>query len=187
MQLQNETIILRDMIEQDIEDIIFWNTKEVEWMDWDAPWMRDKEEDFDWDSYRKNKIVEIQSKKENTNLRMRLEVCLNNDECTHIGSISSYFIDDTFKMNEKGNRIAMGMDIYEKKYRGYGYGKQSYILYLQYLKQKGYTQAFTQTWSGNIALIKMAKSIGFIECNRFKDLRIVNNQKYDALTFIITL
>ena len=31
-------VVLRDMIESDIEDYVRWFTAETEWMDWDAPW-----------------------------------------------------------------------------------------------------------------------------------------------------
>ena len=38
MKIKNENIILRDMIESDIDDYVRWFTTETEWSLWDAPW-----------------------------------------------------------------------------------------------------------------------------------------------------
>lgn len=170
----------------DIDDIIYWNTEEIEWQNWDAPWLHKEEDDFDWETYRKEKTVMILNPKGDDVVRQRFEVCINDEKQTHIGSISSYFINDQYKIDENStNNITIGMDIYEVKYRRHGYGRQAYMLYLQYLKQHGYTHVYTQTWSGNVPLIKMAQSLGFKECNRFVGIREVNQQKYDELTFVL--
>lgn len=42
---------------------------------------------------------------------------------------------------------------------------------------------FTQTWSGNIPMIKLAEKIGFHLVDIKKDMREHNGQKFDALTF----
>ena len=41
MQIKFENIILRDMIESDIEDYVRWFTVEREWENWDAPWEKE--------------------------------------------------------------------------------------------------------------------------------------------------
>ena len=38
MEIKFENIILRDMIESDIEDYVRWFTTETEWSKTDAPW-----------------------------------------------------------------------------------------------------------------------------------------------------
>ena len=38
MQIKVENIILRDMIESDIENYVRWFTTETEWSNTDAPW-----------------------------------------------------------------------------------------------------------------------------------------------------
>lgn len=182
MLIKNNKVILRDTIISDIDDIIYWNTVATEWMLWDAPWEHE-EDNFDWKQYRIDKKEELLKPKEDSSLRTRLEVCINDESCTHIGSISCYFINDEYKIDENGKKVAIGMDIYETKYRGQGYGKSAYLLYIDYLKKLGYTTIYTQTWSGNIPLIKMCEKVGFEECNRYREIRNVNNQKYDGLTF----
>ena len=48
-------IVLRDMIESDIEDYVRWFTTETEWSDWDAPWepvgSNPEEERKSWTKY----------------------------------------------------------------------------------------------------------------------------------------
>lgn len=41
MEIKYENIILRDMIESDIEDYVRWFTVEREWENWDAPWEKE--------------------------------------------------------------------------------------------------------------------------------------------------
>lgn len=38
MELKNNLVVLRDFIESDIENRIYWETTENEWQLWDAPW-----------------------------------------------------------------------------------------------------------------------------------------------------
>ncbi len=38
MNIRFKNIILRDMIESDIEDYVRWFTVDTEWMNFDAPW-----------------------------------------------------------------------------------------------------------------------------------------------------
>ena len=40
MRIEFENIVLRDMIESDIEDYVRWFTVEREWENWDAPWRK---------------------------------------------------------------------------------------------------------------------------------------------------
>ena len=41
----------------------------------------------------------------------------------------------------------------------------------------------TQTWSGNIRMLRCAEKLGFVECNRNVGAREVDGKKYDGLTF----
>ena len=51
MRIEFENIVLRDMIESDIEDYVRWFTVEREWENWDAPW---EKEDTDEESERRS-------------------------------------------------------------------------------------------------------------------------------------
>ena len=59
MKIEYENIILRDMIESDIEDYVRWFTTETEWAKADAPWEPLEESDEEserghWTSYYKS-------------------------------------------------------------------------------------------------------------------------------------
>ena len=41
----------------------------------------------------------------------------------------------------------------------------------------------TQTWSGNVRMLRCAEKLGFVECNRNVGTRKVGGQKFDGLTF----
>ena len=57
MRIEFENIVLRDMIESDIEDYVRWFTVEREWENWDAPWEKE-----DTDAEALDGILRIQEK-----------------------------------------------------------------------------------------------------------------------------
>ena len=177
-------IILRDMIYEDIFDYIKWFTKEVEWMNWDAPWEKDIE--IDEKTLFQRFLTRYNHLKEITGVRKRFEIVLQDDEQTHIGWVSSYMIDDQFNYNIHGKNIAIGIDIPHPQYRGFGYGYEALNAFIKYLHQHKYGPIYLQTWSGNIPMIELAKKIGFIEIIRISNLRTINHKPYDALTFELT-
>jgi RimJ/RimL family protein N-acetyltransferase len=179
--LKGKRIVLRDFIKEDIEDYVKWNTTCREWMLWDAPWEFDEDEIFDEEKFRQKKLEWIKQPKKP--IRTRLEICLNNEEKTHIGWVSCYLIDEQFHYTDQDGKCAIGIDIPDPNYRSKGYGKDAYLLFIHYLKVKGIEEIYTQTWSGNHPMINLAKSVGFEECNRYCEYRIVRGETYDGLTF----
>lgn len=71
----------------------------------------------------------------------------------HIGWICSY-INLGYREN-KDNILAIGLDIPEKQHRKKGYGSEAFQMYIDYLRKHGYKSFYTQTWSGNLAMIKV--------------------------------
>ena len=93
MRIEFENIVLRDMIESDIEDYVRWFTVEREWENWDAPW---EKEDTNAEAERKSWTERYESRK---NLlddvrRYRLEIEWNG---RHIGSVNAYHIDENYE------------------------------------------------------------------------------------------
>lgn len=93
MRIEFENIVLRDMIEPDIEDYVRWFTVEREWENWDAPW---EKEDTNAEAERKSWTERYESRK---NLlddvrRYRLEIEWNG---RHIGSVNAYHIDENYE------------------------------------------------------------------------------------------
>jgi RimJ/RimL family protein N-acetyltransferase len=169
MQMKNKNIILRYIKEEDINDYIRWTTVETEWNKWDAPWEDDDFGEFvEW----RRDDLKITPKKFS-----RLEI----DTITgqHIGWVTTYFIDKTKE------KTGVGIDIPSITDRGKGYGENALSLFMAYLFNTEET-LYTQTWSGNNPMLKLAKKIGFIEVERNKNYRMVRGEYYDGLTFSIS-
>lgn len=172
MRIYNREIYLRDMNFDDIEDYIKWNTTEIEWQNWDAPW--ESEEDFDIEAYRDNLIRKINTKL--PIIRKRFEICLIDN--THIGWINSYYIDGN------KDKLAIGIDIPSNEFRGKNLGEFSFSLFISYLLSSSeITEIYTETWSGNIRMANLAKKCCFELVERIADIRKVNGIFYDKLVF----
>ena len=177
-------VILRDMVVSDIEDYVKWfsdQSEQNDWTNWDSPWEQVEttveEERKSWTDY----FRYLQTLPPNyTRWKFEIEA-----DGQHIGWVSAYT--DLGYVDNAEETPAIGIDIPDRAYRNCGYGKQALKLFIDYFRNKGYTVVYTQTWSGNFPMIKLAQSLGFVEYVRVKDMREVNNQKYDAITFKLTL
>jgi RimJ/RimL family protein N-acetyltransferase len=169
-------IVLRDRIEADLLDHRRWFTNERAWMDWDAPW----EEDFT--PQETEAVLEKMAKRLSLpppEIRPALEVC--NTEGVHVGVVNSYFIDDN------PLKLAAGIGIRETAYQGKGYGRQALPLWLAYLfAASGRDILYTETWSGNLRMVRLAESCGFMVAERKVSHIQVRGSSYDGLAFSLT-
>ena len=170
-------VVLRDMKESDIEDYVRWFTTDTEWFDWDAPWEKSfstaEEERKSWTEY-----YEAVKDRPADAVRWKYEIEVDG---RHIGWICSY--DDLDYLENKEGIPAIGMDIPGTDCRNRGCGTEAFRMYMDYLKSHGFSSFYTQTWSGNSAMLRVAEKLGFKEVFRKKDLREVDGRKYDAITF----
>lgn len=167
--MKNDNIILRYIKESDIEDYVRWTTIETEWNDWDAPWEADDGDGF---------VIQQRTALAKTpQIFNKLEI--KDISGRHIGWVSSYYI------NSDKAKTAVGIDIPSVNDRGKGYGKNALLLFMAYLFTTE-SVLYTQTWSGNAVMLRLADKIGFTEIERVKDLREVRGAFYDALTFSIS-
>ncbi len=173
-------ICLRDMVESDIEDYVRWFTAETEWMDWDAPWEAEKSDE---EAERKNWTAYYQQVKDRPADAPRWKFEIEADG-VHIGWVSAYDDMGDFTPPEK-DALAVGIDIPEKSCRGKGAGSAALKAFLDYLRGRGHTVLYTQTWSGNLPMIALEKKLGFREIHRARGVRTVRGAAYDALTFQI--
>lgn len=185
MEIRYKNVILRDMVATDMEDEIRWNTVETAWGLWDAPW-EDCFSDFDPDAYREKARKKLQAPQDG--FRWRLQVAYTDG--THIGNVSAYLIDDNYewiaeKNLQPGQRFfyAVGADIKEPSYWGRGLGTEALAAYIRYHLEMGHTDIFTQTWSGNVRMVKCAEKLGFYVCDREIGYQTVRGEKVDGLTF----
>ena len=181
MEIKGNLVTLKMMTINDIKDSIYWFTVDREWMNWDAPW--EKDEPFDPEDYQKRKELLIEKRKLN-DFEPRLEIYYQD---IHIGWISRYFINEFLEYDSNGKDIAIGMVIVDPKYRHHGLGFDAYQTYINHIEKLGYKRVYTQTWSGNTPMIKLAHKAGFHLINRVKDCRMVDGVSYDALTYVKSL
>ncbi len=184
MRIEFDGVVLRDMLESDIEDYVRWFTAEREWENWDAPW---EKEDTSEETERKSWTEYYEAVRElpDDALRKKFEIEWNG---RHIGWVSSYRIDENFEwVGDPGDGQtvyrAVGIDICEPDLFGKGIGTKALRAFMNYYFENGANELYTQTWSGNYRMIRCAEKLGFAECGRSAGEREVRGKLYDGLTF----
>ena len=187
-ELQGERLYLREREFHDIQDWVRWNTTETEWHLWDAPWEKDP---FDAGSYQQEAVKRLVLPKEKDALKRRFEICLRDAEHSHIGWVNSYYLEDDLYPEcpsfQGTRRLAIGICIPPLWARRQGYAAEAWRLALAYYKSQGLGRLFSQTWSGNVPVLGLIAKLGFNECCRRVNLRVVRGSTYDALTFYVDL
>jgi len=188
MKIEFDSILLRDMIESDIEDYVRWWTSEIKWMNYDAPW---ETEASDEETERKSWREYYESVKDLPDdvRRWKFEIEWNG---RHIGWVSSYMMNERYEWIgadtiQPGQTVyrAIGIDICEPNVWGKGVGTNALRAFMNYYFENGVDELYTQTWSGNVRMLRCAEKLGFTVCNRSIGTREVDGQKYDGLTFKI--
>ena len=187
MEIKYKEIVLRDMVESDIEDEIRWNTVQTEWALWDAPWeMEIRLPEFRPEEFRAKELEALKEPLEEPRWSLELDTA----EGVHIGSVNTYLIDENYEWIKRmdvqeGQKVfyALGIEINEAAYWNKGLGTQALAAFIQYHLQNGHSQLCVQTWSGNLRMIRCAEKLGFEECKRVAGKRQVRGGTYDGLTF----
>ena len=188
MEIRYESIILRDMIRTDIEDYVRWFTVQTNWSCWDAPWEPiDTDETAERESW--SRYYSHVSTLPDDAVRWKFEIVAGGK---HVGWVSSYLIDENYEWRsadrvKDGQTVfrAVGIDVCEDAVWGSGVGTNALRAFVQYLFANGFDTLYTQTWSGNARMLRLAARLGFTECNRRCDAREVNGTRYDALTLML--
>lgn len=191
MQIQYKNIILRDYRESDIDDEVRWNTVETAWALWDGPWeMEERLANYNEEEDRRELRKFLEKPKEGHRWTFEIDTI----EGVHIGAVNAYCIDEEYNWQEKlpkeewkTARWAVGIDISESSFWSGGYGTQALTAFVHYCIEDGFTELYTQTWSGNERMIGLAHKLGFRECCRKKGLREVRGGIYDGLSFRLNL
>ena len=143
MEIKNEKVILRDFIESDIDDWIFWETVETEWQLWDAPWEYNEEESFNSEHYRKERLQWLAKEKDENRVRRGFQICVNDESQKHIGLCNSYNINDNYEYTKKDGHCTIGIDIPDLSSRRMGYATASWDLFIKYLLSNGVEKIYT--------------------------------------------
>lgn len=171
LKLWSARLVLRDIESRDVEDFVRWYTIDTEWMNWDAPW--ETSDDIDVEAVRQFYGKRVAATTTGTRHRFQMETT----QGEHIGWVTSYRMPD--------EHPAIGIDIPNPVFRNRGFGRLAYQMFLQYLLSEGHEKIYTQTWSGNLPMIRLAEKVGFIEVDRQVNQREVKGALYDGLTFLL--
>ena len=112
----------------------------------------------------------------------------------HIGWVSSYWMDrdcnwiarDALCPGQEAF-LVLGLDICESRFWSRGLGKRALTAWILYFLQNGARDLYLQTWSGHLAMIRVAERLGFREFRRKTAQRLVREERYDGLTFRLEL
>lgn len=186
--LENDHLILRDFLQSDMEKRIDWEQSETEWQLWDAPWEYEgltpeerREELEEYIRTMQGWAERCQSLSPDA-MRYSFQIVIK-EENRYIGWVNAYDIDDAYCYTEGEGHCTVGIDIPDREARGKGFGRQALTLFIDYLLMRGVKEIYTQTWSGNQRMIHIAEKMGFEECDRKKEIRMVRGERYDGLTF----
>lgn len=170
----------------DVDDRVYWESEDTEWKLWDGPWDYEGKTQEELGKQLAEKKAVWFSRIERLPGQdpvLSLEICVDDMEQTHIGWLGAYYIDDACCITEAGERLAVGITIVPQTVRRKGYAQSALTLYIRYLFACGVPEVYTQTWSGNVRMIRLAEKLVFSEYMRKKNLRLVRGQRYDGLTF----
>lgn len=190
-KIETKDLILRDIQKSDLQKHLYWLTQETEWWNWDAAcWylleLSEEQRKIEIEKlmHGLEGFLEMISNKsaDDTRYSFQIEEKVSGE---YIGYISCYCIDSNFEATDEEDLYAFGIDIPETKFRGKGYGEQAFSAAIKYYKSKGIDEVYTQTWSGNMPMIRLAEKLGFELISVRKNHREHNGKKYDALTFRI--
>ena len=191
MELKNDSVILRDFIQSDIQKRVYWETVENEWQLWDAPWEyegKSKDELIqDLEEYKTKMLLRVSEQKGENDLRTGFQICINDGKKTYIGWCGSYNINDNFEITDTEGQRAVGICIPAMVARGKGFATSAMVLFINYLMKNKVNEIYTQTWSGNKRMIGLANKLGFEECMRKSNIHKVHGKLYDDLTFRLNI
>ncbi|MBO4847931.1 MAG: GNAT family N-acetyltransferase [Clostridia bacterium] len=180
-RLVRERVSLRGMVRDDIGDYVRWFTTVTGWMDTDAPWEREtaseEEERRAWTEYY-DAVGDLPADAE----RRKYEIEYRG---VHVGWVCSYF--DLDYVPNPDMIPAVGIDIPEESARGFGVGTAALGMFIDELRRRGAGRVFTQTWSGNAAMLRTAGKLGFVPYAAAEGIREVDGKAYDALTLVLDM
>ena len=195
MTIPSGSVFLRDIRWSDLALREYWEFQETEWKQWDAPWIY---EPLGRNERLRDSQTFLQGLRQRltretgqalSEFRLGFEIARTSDHCV-VGWVSAYFITANYEWTptaRAAHGIAVGLVIAAPQDRARGYGVAAVYSYLNYLRGQSYSEAYTQTWSGNLPMIHLAKKLGFVEVERKTGQRMIQGKAYDGLTFRIDL
>ncbi|MGI6787164.1 MAG: GNAT family N-acetyltransferase [Acholeplasmataceae bacterium] len=181
-EIKGRKIKLRPFQESDIEDEIRWNTIDIEWQNWDAPW--EEIEKIDPILYREKLIIKLKRERPKFYYSLEIEeLC----EGKHIGRVNSYSIDKNYNYVDDDGLFTIGIGIKDLIDRRKGFATEAWILFIEYALENGIEEIYTQTWSGNFPVHGLINKIGFEHVHTKKGYHFYNGKYIDGYTYKLNL
>lgn len=171
--LQGEKVILRDVTEQDVEQLYTWDyeAEDREFQKWNGPYYyplppKTREE------YRE----EWRPKLATVGTDEVRRVLVVEADGRAIGTVTWYWVDQVT------NWLEIGIVIADSRYWSGGYGTEAFRMWVEYLFERtDVVRLGLSTWSGNQRMIGLARKFGMIEEARIRKARIVEGAYYDSI------
>lgn len=170
LDLQSLPVVLRDRRPEDLPSMGRWLTDpQAEWRKWDSPYTPAEQTTQTMQSYMEfMKVTPPEADERVIDVGGEVVGLVNRDEEDPAGA----------------GWWDLGILIFNPNYWGGGVGGRALRLWVQ--DTLDWTDAhiltFT-TWSGNTRMIRAAHSLGFRECMRVREARVVGGERYDSLRF----
>ena len=162
------TVLLRDRHPDDLPTLERWLTDEAaQWREWDAPYTPPGQTSETMQAY----------------IRYLAATPPDADErVIEVGGAVVGMVNRSEEEPAGGGWWDMGILIYDPAYWGGGVGTRALALWVQ--DTLDWTDAHTltvTTWSGNERMIRAARRLGFRECSRVREARVVGGRRYDSV------
>jgi putative hydrolase of HD superfamily len=179
LRLQTGTVIVRDWRYEDLEPYAQWLQPGHRWQQTDGPYEPPLTPvDIDERIARISTVVESGAPpKPRRRLVITTDAGASADE--FIGTVSAYW------EQQASLSLNLGIAIFDPVNWGQGIGYAALGLWTQYLFDElpQIVRLGLRTWSGNVAMLRLATKLGFQEEMRLRLARIVNHVHYDAVGY----
>lgn len=161
-------VILRDRTPQDLEAIEpLILDAQAEWRRWDAPYLSTAMTTETMTAY-----VE----------QWRTTLPDADEQLIVVNDLPIGMVNRNEYEPEGGGWWDLGILIVNSAYWNSGIGTKALTLWIEDTWQWTNAHVLTvTTWSGNIRMIKAAEKLGFRECMRVREARVVQEQRYDSI------
>ncbi len=176
MQLIGKQIIIRDWVLTDIPTYTYWQTKDLEWKNWDGPYYPIASPERVEAGMEKRKKAILQNDFPNPRTFMVIADITSNEL---VGIVSWYW------ESQETNWLSNGIVIFNPQHRGKGIGFEALGLWNQYIfdVMPEVVRLDLRTWSGNTGMLRLAEKLGYQLEARFRKARIVKGEYFDGIGY----
>lgn len=168
LPLAQRPLVLRDRRSADLPTLTRWLTDEAaEWRAWDAPYTPARQTSDTMRRY----VAYLEGSLPDAD-----------EQVIEVGGVVVGMVNRSEEEPAGGGWWDLGILIYDPAYWGGGVGTRALALWVQ--DTFDWTNAHTltvTTWGGNARMIRAAQKLGFQECARVREARVVGGERHDSV------